>query len=314
MDRFEDMRCFLQVVETQSVTRAAEVMGLAPSAVSRRLKELERRLGATLMTRTTRRMSLTEAGQIFASRAERVLADLQEAEAEVSDSAHLLSGTLRVACPLSFGVAHLTPIVAEFMEAHPDLLVELDLSDRQVDLVAEGLDLAIRIGDLEDSSLMARRVADVSLWPVASPAFLDRMGRPDTPSGIANWPALVYVGSTKADAWRYTAPDGTEGAQAMNIRMKANNGNVLRDAAIRGLGIALQPSFILYKSVARGDLEVVLPDYRWQTIPIHTIYPQTRHLSAKARAFMDFVRAKIGQRPVWEEALRSQTKLVQPAE
>ncbi|MEM8700133.1 MAG: LysR family transcriptional regulator, partial [Pseudomonadota bacterium] len=268
MDRFEDMRCFLQVVETQSVTRAAEVMGLAPSAVSRRLKELERRLGATLMTRTTRRMSLTEAGQIFASRAERVLADLEEAEAEVSDAAHLLNGTLRVACPLSFGVAHMTPIVAEFMEAHPDLLVELDLSDRHVDLVAEGLDLAIRIGRLEDSSLMARKVADVALKVVASPAFLKANGLPETPEDMAGWPALCYVGSARMDTWSYTAPDGSQGSQAMDVRMRANNGNVLRDAAIRGLGVAIQPCFIIYKAVARGDLQVVLPEFTWPSVTI----------------------------------------------
>ena len=295
------MRCFLQVVETQSVTRAAEVMGLAPSAVSRRLKELERRLGATLMTRTTRRMSLTEAGQIFANRAERVLADLEEAEAEVSDAAHSLSGTLRVAAPLSFGVAHMTPIVTEFMETHPNLTVELDLSDRQVDLVAEGLDLAIRIGTLEDSSLMARRIADVQMKVVASPAFLKEHGRPQTPGEMAEWPALCYIGSARMDAWSYRAPHGAEGQQQMTVRMRANNGNVLRDAAIRGLGVALQPCFIIYKAVARGDLEVVLPDFDWQRIAIHTVYPQTRHLSAKARAFMDFVRDRIGPDPVWDK-------------
>ncbi|MEM7506573.1 MAG: LysR family transcriptional regulator [Pseudomonadota bacterium] len=300
MDRFEDMRCFLQVVENQSVTRAADVMGLAPSAVSRRLKELERRLGATLMTRTTRRMSLTEAGQIFANRAERVLADLEESEAEVSDAAHLLNGTLRVACPLSFGVAHMTPIVAEFMDTHPDLLVELDLSDRHVDLVAEGLDIAIRIGRLEDSSLMARKVADVSLKVVASPGFLKRHGRPESPADMAEWPALCYVGSNRVDAWEYTAPDGSKGAQPMHVRMRANNGNVLRDAAARGLGVAMQPCFITYRAVARGDLEVVLPEYEWPNVTIYTVYPQTRHLSAKARAFMDFVRNRIGPNPVWD--------------
>lgn len=301
MDRFEDMRCFLQVVENQSVTRAAEVMGLAPSAVSRRLKELERRLGATLMTRTTRRMSLTEAGQIFASRAERVLADLAEAEAEVSDAAHLLNGVLRVACPLSFGVQHMTPIVSDFMETHPGLLVELDLSDRKVDLVAEGIDLAIRIGQLEDSSLIARKIADTYLAPVASPAFLKRNGRPSTPADMADWPALCYVGSQRVESWNYVAPDGTRGTQPMNVRMRANNGNVLRDAAIRDLGVALQPSFICYKAVARGDLEIVLPKYEWDRATIYTVYPQTRHLSAKARAFMDFVRGRLGTDPVWEQ-------------
>lgn len=300
MDRFEDMRCFLQVVETQSVTRAANVMGLAPSAVSRRLKELERRLGATLMTRTTRRMSLTEAGQIFAARSERVLADLEEAEAEVSNSAHLLTGTLRVACPLSFGQCYLTPIVVEFMEQHPGLLVELDLSDRQVDLVGEGLDLAVRIGQLEDSSLMARKIADVALKVVAAPSLIERLGKPATPADIAQWPALCYVGSNRSESWPYTAPDRSTGTQPVNVRMRANNGHVICDAAARGLGIGLQPSFICAADVASGKLEVILENYQWPTITIYTVYPQTRHLSAKSRAFMDFVRDRIGPKPDWE--------------
>lgn len=299
MDRFEDMRCFLQVVETQSVTRAAEVMGLAPSAVSRRLKELERRLGATLMTRTTRRMSLTEAGQIFAARAERVLSDLQEAEAEVSDAAHLLTGTLRVAAPLSFGVCYLTEIVTDFMQTNPGLLVELDLSDRQVDLVGEGLDLAVRIGTLEDSTLVARKIADVAMLAIASPDFLERNGRPGHPAELADLPALCYVGSSRSEMWPYTGPDGTEGVQQVTPRMRANNGNVLCDAAARGMGVALQPEFICSKPLTDGTLEVVLPDYSWPTHTIYTVYPQTRHLSAKARAFMDFVRARIGNEPVW---------------
>ncbi|MBY8976109.1 LysR family transcriptional regulator [Rhodobacteraceae bacterium NNCM2] len=301
MDRFEDMRCFLQVVETQSVTKAADIMGLAPSAVSRRLKELERRLGVTLMTRTTRRMSLTEAGQIFAARAEQVLGDLEEAEAEVSDAAHRLTGTLRVAAPLSFGLGYMTPIVIDFMRDNPGLLVELDLSDRHVDLVAEGLDLAVRIGRLRDSSLIARKVADVATFAAASPEFLDTHGRPKTPEDLADLPALSYVGSTRIDAWEYTAPDGTSGSVPLNVRMRANNGNVLCDAACRGVGIVLQPEFICASAIASGQLEVMLPDYTWPAVTIYTVYPQTRHLSAKARAFMDFVRKRIGSEPVWTQ-------------
>lgn len=304
MDRFEDMRCFLQVVETQSVTKAADVMGLAPSAVSRRLKELERRLGATLMTRTTRRMSLTEAGQIFAARAERVLADLAEAEAEVSDSAHLLNGTLRVACPLSFGLSYLTAIVTDFMITHPSLTVELDLSDRHADLVGEGLDLAVRIGQLEDSTLIARKVADCEMQVLASPRFLDAHGRPSTPADMSEWPALFYVGSTRAGTWQYTAPDGTAGGLAITARMRANNGTVICEAAARGLGVALQPAFISACNVSRGELEVVLPEYQWEKVTIYTVYPQTRHLSAKARAFMDFVRDRIGSKPDWTALAR----------
>lgn len=293
------MRCFLQVVEAQSVTRAAEALGLAPSAVSRRLKELERRLGATLMTRTTRRMSLTEAGQIFAARAERILADLDEAESEVSDAAHLLSGTLRVACPLSFGVSYLTPIVTDFMRTHPNLLVEVDYSDRRVDLVGEGLDLAIRIGTLEDSSLIARKIADVPMLVLASPGFLEQRGRPAQPEDMAGWPAIAYVGSARSDAWSFTDQTGREGRIALEPRMRANNGTAVCDAAAAGLGVALQPEFICADHVSRGSLEVLLADCAWPTVTIHTVYPHTKHLSAKARAFMDYVRNSIGSRPIW---------------
>ncbi|MEM7177568.1 MAG: LysR family transcriptional regulator [Pseudomonadota bacterium] len=301
------MRCFLQVVETQSVTKAAEVMGLAPSAVSRRLKELERRLGATLMTRTTRRMSLTEAGQIFAARAERVLADLKEAEAEVSDAAHLLTGTLRVAAPLSFGLCYLTGIVTDFMETNPGLVVELDLSDRHVDLVGEGLDLAVRIGTLEDSTLIARKIADVAMRAIASPEFLDLHGRPTHPSELAALPTLCYVGSSRSEVWTFTGPDGAQGKQQVTPRMRANNGNVLCDAAARGMGIALQPEFICAGALTEGTLEVVLPDYVWPNHTIYTVYPQTRHLSAKACAFMDFVRERIGNDPEWNALGQYQT-------
>lgn len=303
MDRFEDMRCFIQVADQGSVTRAAEALGIAPSAVSRRLKDLETRLGVQLMARTTRRMSLTEAGQIFSERARRILADVGEAEAEVSDSSRMLAGQLRIAAPLTFGVAHLAPVITDFVAAHPDLMVDLDLSDRIVDLVGEGFDLAVRIGSLRDSSLVARKICDVRMKPAAAPAFLDRHGRPARPEEMRDWPALAYVGSERPDIWRFRRPDGSEGTVQLPVRMRANNGTVLRSAAAAGLGVVLQPSFVLCEAVQSGQLETVLDDHAWPDIAIHAVYPQTRHLSAKARAFIDFLRARIGPRPAWEAAI-----------
>ncbi|MDT8345185.1 MAG: LysR family transcriptional regulator [Thermohalobaculum sp.] len=303
MDRFEDMRCFVQVADQGSVTRAADAMGIAPSAVSRRLKELELRLGVQLLARTTRRMSLTEAGQTFCERARRILADVDEAESEVSDRSRMLAGQLRIAAPLTFGVAHLSPIITEFVSAHPEIAVDVDLSDRIVDLVGEGFDLAVRIGALRDSSLVARKICDVRVAVAAAPGFLDRHGRPARPEDMRDWPALAYVGSERADIWRFQRPDGTEGAVQMPVRMRANNGTVLRQAAAAGLGVVIQPSFILCEAVAAGQLEPILTDHRWPEIAIYAVYPQTRHLSAKARAFIDFLRARIGIRPVWEAAL-----------
>lgn len=303
MDRFEDMRCFVQVAEQQSVTKAAQQLNLAPSAVSRRLRDLEGRLGAQLVSRTTRRMSLTEAGQVFYHRAQQILADLEEAEAEVSDQTRGLHGQLRLAAPLSFGLAHLSPVIADFMAAHPELTVDLDLSDRQVDLVGEGFDLAVRIGTLGDSSLIARRLTEVRMVVCAAPALVAAHGAPETPEDLRRLPALCYAGSRRPDIWRYTAPDGTEGSVQLAMRMRVNNGEMARDAAIAGLGVALQPSFIVHGALMSGTLVPLLADHGWPRIAIHAVYPETRHLSAKARAFIDHLRAAIGPRPVWESDL-----------
>jgi len=303
MDRFEDMRCFVHVAELQSVTRAAETLSLAPSAVSRRLKDLEERLGAQLLSRTTRRMSLTEAGQVFFRRARQILADIEEAESEVSDASHGLTGQLRLAAPLSFGLSHLSPVVCEFLATHPGLAVDLDLSDRQVDLVGEGFDLALRIGVLPDSTLIARRLCEVRMLACASPAFLDREGRPRAPDDLRRMPALCYAGSDRHDIWRFSLPDGGESGVQVRMRMRASNGDVLRDAAAAGLGVTLQPSFIVAEDLAEGRLELVLPAVRWTTVAIHLVYPETRHLSAKARAFIEHARRSFAPSPAWEEGL-----------
>ncbi len=303
MDRFEDMRCFVQVVDRGSVTKAADALRVAPSAVSRRIKELEARLGTQLLIRTTRRMSLTEAGRTFHARCQRILADLDEAEVEASDQHGALKGLLRVAAPLTFGVAHLTPIIIEFMRENPGVVIDLDFSDRVVDLVAEGFEMAIRIGTLRDSSLIARKLVDVHVVACAAPALLAERGMPSHPDQLKDWPALCYTGSERTDIWRYRAPDGSTGSVAMQVRMLANNGGVLRDAAIAGEGVILQPSFLIHKAVARGHLVPILCDFRWLEIAIYTVYPQTRHLSARARAFIDFVRDRIGPRPYWEAFL-----------
>lgn len=303
MDRFEDLRCFVQVSEMHSVTKAAQHLNLAPSAVSRRLRDLEARLGAQLLTRTTRRMSLTEAGQVFFHRARQILRDLDEAEAEVSDESHGLSGQLRIAAPLSFGLAHLTPILTEFMIEQPALTIDLDLSDRQVDLVGEGFDLALRIGTLSDSSLIARRLAEVQMLVCAAPALLEAHGEPTTPDALREMPTLCYSGSVRPDIWRYRDPQGQDGAVQVGMRLRVNNGEMAREAAVAGLGVVIEPSFIVEQALTAGTLVPILTDYDWQTAAIHVVYPQTRHLSAKARTFIDFLRARIGPRPAWQASV-----------
>lgn len=305
MDRFEDMRCYVAVVERGSVTKAAETMSTAPSAVSRRIKELEARLGAQLLTRTTRRMSVTEAGRTFYDRCRRILADLDEAEAEAADHRSALKGPLRVAAPLAFAVDHLTPMIAEFAASHPEVQLDIDFSDRMTDLVAEGFELALRIGSLPDSSLIASKLADVHTVVCAAPALVGRHGRPAAPADLRSWPALGYVGSERGDIWRYRTADGKSGTVSPEVRLRANNGQVLCDLAVAGLGVILQPSFVVHRAIANATLVPLLTGYGWPELAIHAVYPQTRHLSARARAFIAHMRRHIGPAPAWEAVLES---------
>lgn len=300
MDRFETLRAFVQVVESGSLTKAADTLQVATSAISRRIKELEERLGTQLLQRTTRQMRLTATGETFHRRALEILQALEEAEAEVGDQSRALSGPLRIAAPLSFGQSHLAPILIDFATRHPGLQLDVDFSDRMIDLVAEGHDLAVRIGTLRDSSLIARKLAEVRMVVAAAPGFWARHGVPEHPRALTDLPGLCYTGSERADIWRYTEPDGTAGSIEMTVAMRATNGDFLRDAAIAGEGVVLQPSFILHKAVASGALQPVLTDFEWPKITIFVVYPQTRHLSARARALIEFVRAHIGSRPDWE--------------
>ena len=313
MDRFEDLRAFVQAVESGSLTRAAEALQVATSAVSRRIKELEGRLGTQLLQRTTRQMRLTAAGETFHARAVEILQALEEAETEAGCQSRTLTGPLRIAAPLAFGMSHLAPILVDFARAHPGLELDVDFSDRVVDLVAEGQDLAVRIGNLRDSSLIARKLLDVRTVVAAAPGFWARHGVPRDPSALGELPALCYTGSERVDSWRYLDPHGGSGVVHMRAAMRSTNGVFLRDAAIAGLGVVMQPSFLLHEAVRAGRLVPVLGAYRWPATPIHVVYPQTRHLSARARAFIDMLRARLGARPDWEDFVDADLARAAPA-
>lgn len=305
MNELEEMRTFVQLVDSGTATRAAEVRNVAVSAISRRLKELERRLGVQLLLRTTRRMSLTDEGRRFYERAVQLLSDLADAEAEVSRRSAALAGPLKIAMPLSFGVTHLSPAIVEFMRRHPAIAVTLDLSDRRVDLVEEGFDLAIRIGELQDSTLVARRIATFRHVVCASPAYLEVHGEPSQPGDLEGVAGLCYSNLSNPSQWSYRDPDGRGGVVRVCPRLLSTNGDTLRDAAVAGLGVLCEPSFIVHDAVGRGELTPVLLDYQWYGMGIHAVYPARRHVSSRVRAFVDFLIERFGDRPYWEDCLAS---------
>lgn len=305
MGRCSDLEAFVAVVDAGGFGLAAERLAIAKSAVSRRVSALEERLGARLLNRTTRRISLTDAGRALHERAGRILADLDDAEQSVANAQGALQGRLKVAAPLSFGLHHLQPAVTEFMTAHPAVQIELDLNDRQVDLVEEGFDMAIRIARLADSSLVARRLATVRRVAVASPAYLARHGTPRHPDELAAHQGLRYTNVRRHDAWTFLDARGRELRPPVPERLRANNGEVLAAAAAAGMGIALLPTFNVHQAIESGQLRVILADWQLSDEGLHLVYPPGRFLSRRARAFSDALAARFGGEPYWDGCLRT---------
>jgi len=300
MGQLEEMQNFVRVVEAGSISKAAGQLGVAKSGVSRRLVDLEARLGVRLLNRTTRRSSLTEAGQAYYQRAAKLLTDVAELNAVTADTDALLKGTLRLAVPLSFGLCHLSPAIDEFLKLHPELAINIDFSDRHIDLVGQGVDLAIRIADMSDSTLQARRICPIRLLLCASPAYLARMGVPRTPDDLKNHRVLQYdIGS--GSVLRLQDRQGEEHVVHSRPRIIANNGDFLRDMAMAGHGIILTPSFIAWQAIAKGELVSILTDYCPQQRSAYAVYPQTRYLSRRARMFIDFLVDKFGDNPYWDQ-------------
>jgi DNA-binding transcriptional LysR family regulator len=301
MGQLEDMQAFVRVVEAGSLSRAADQLGVAKSAVSRRLGDLERRLGTTLLNRTTRRSSLTEAGRLFYERSSRIIDDVAEMNAMTASNEALLSGTLHLSAPLSFGLEHLTPALDEFTHRYPDLTLHVDFSDRQIDLVEEGFDLAFRIAELRDSNLKARRITPIRLLLCASPDYLRAHGVPESHADLLHHQALLYDHSGSAFPWRLVGPDGSLHKLKPGSKVIANNGGFLRDMAIAGHGILLSPTFITWEALARKELVPVLPGYTSPALHAYAVYPQTRYLSQRARLLIDFLVERFGQNPYWDQ-------------
>ncbi len=299
MDLLDDMAVFLRVAEHGSFTAGAATLGIAKSVASRRVAALERRFGVTLFHRTTRRLSLTEGGRTLAQRARRITDEVAETEDALRSLQGELSGLLRVAAPMSFSTMHLGAAVAEFMARHPHLEIELDLNDRRVNLVDEGFDLAIRIGELEDSTLTARGLAPCRHVVCASPAYLARRGTPTTLEDLAGHDGLIYSNRV-LDPWRFRVNGKWRHAAPAGRRFSAGNGEVLRDAAAAGLGLVVLPTFIAGAYLARGDLRAVLAGYELVETRVYALWSPQRQLPAKARAFVEFAAARFGPEPCWD--------------
>ncbi|QJI28885.1 LysR family transcriptional regulator [Pseudomonas sp. ADAK18] len=291
MNPFEDMRLFCQVMESGSFTAAAEQLGLSKQFVSRRLIQLEDRLGVRLLNRSTRRLDVTPLGQSYYESALRLLSEVEQVEQGIAGQNSEARGTIRLSAPLSFAMAHLGSLLPLFLQRHPHVSVEVDLSDRPVDLISEGYDLVLRIGTLEDSTLIARRIASVQRVYCASPDYLAAYGAPLTPEDLAHHQCLPY-GHGRQVQWRFQAK-GKPLTLNVSGRMRVNNGELLRDAAVAGLGITYLPTFIVAQALEQGQLVRVLEDFAPEPLTLSAVYPQHRQSSRPVQALVEYLRESL---------------------
>ena len=301
MENLADIAVFVRVVERGSFTRAADELGLSRAVVSKYLTRLEERLGARLLHRTTRRLSLTEAGAALFEASRGAIERIDEAEAAVARFQSAPRGRLRVSAPMSFGILHLAPAIADFSREQDAIAIDMRLDDRFVNLVEEGLDVAVRIGKLSDSSLVARRLATTQVVACASPSYLAEHGEPETPEDLATHECLIYTYSSTSNVWRFTARDGREIPVAVSGSLRINNGIALAQAALAGRGILMSPTFYVGPEIRAGRLKRILESYRLPEFGIYAVYPQARHVAPKVRVFVDFLVKRFGRRPDWEK-------------
>ncbi|GAB3666880.1 LysR family transcriptional regulator [Ramlibacter alkalitolerans] len=288
MDRFEEMRAFAAVVDAGSFVRAAEALNVSKTAVSRLVGDLEARLGVRLLHRTTRKLSLSVEGEVFHARCRELLAELQEAEAEVTARADEAVGLLRVNVPVSFGLLQLAPLWPAFLEQHPRVVLDVTLSDRIVDLVDEGYDLAVRIAQLPTSSLVSRKLASTRMMLCASPGYLRRHGTPAHPSEVSAHSVVAYTLLATGEQWVFEGPEGSVTVK-VTPRMRTNSGDTCIAAALQHRGIVLQPSFMVGPHLRAGELVELLPQYRSRELGIYAVYPSRKHLTPKVRVLIDFL-------------------------
>lgn len=307
-----DVLSFVRVVETGAFARAGERMGVSKSIVSRRVARLEERLGARLLTRTAKGARPTDIGQAYFERASNILAELEAAQEIVADAVTQVAGPIRMSAPLSFGTQYLAPALAEFATLHPRVELDVSLSDRQVDLVGGGYDLALRIGTLADSALIARRVTTIRAAILASPDWIERNGRPRRPSDLNGRDLLVYANISPGQQWRVRVGDKWEQIRGPT-RLRADNGDMLREAACAGLGVAILPTFIAAPAIENGGLEVILRDFPLGESALHVVMPPGRAATARVRALVDFLVERFGPEPAWDPCWLGEREAVDAA-
>ena len=302
-----DVIAFIRVVETGSFARAADRMGLSKPVLSRRVARLEEQLGARLLTRTARGAQPTDIGQTYYARASNILTELEAAEEVVAEAATQVAGPIRLTAPVTFGVRHLACALADFVRLHPKVDVDVSLDDRNVDLVGGGYDLAVRIGRLKDSALVARRLAPIRAVTVASPHYLDARGRPQRPRDLENHDLLHYSNVAAGEQWRFKSGNGWEVVRGA-IRTRSDSGDLLCAFAVTGLGIAVLPSFIAAEAIESGALEVILIDYPLEEAALHAVMPAGRATTARVRALIDFLVERFGPEPSWDPCWMAQAR------
>ncbi len=292
------MKIFVRVAEAGSFAAVATQRGLARSVITRQVAALEARLGTKLIARSTRRLALTAAGAAYLEKCREILALVEEAEGDLSDARREIRGRLRLSVPLSLGVRHLMAMIVDFTTLHPRLSVELDFTDRHIDLIAEGMDLAVRVTAELDDTVVARRLGICRSVVVASPAYLGRHGWPRHPRELINHECFGYV-PTLRSSWPFIINHKLTWVRTRG-RIQANNGDALLDAAIHGLGITYQPTFIAAQAIAAGQVEAILTDYPPSEMSLFAIFPGGRYVPHPVRALVDFLAERIGDQPPWD--------------
>lgn len=288
MNKLQQMQTFLAVADAGSFVGASEELGISKTAVSRQVSELETRLGVRLIQRTTRRLALTDDGKFFLHRTRSLLDQIADTEEEISSRGNTVQGALRINAPVSFGIRHLSPLWGHFQQLHPNVRLDVTLSDNVVDLIEEGFDLAVRIGTLADSTLVSRTLTQARLVLCAAPAYLDRNGRPSHPNELSTHQTIGYSYWAGGSSWQFDCP-GESVTVRISPALVSNNGETCVQAAIHGQGICLQPDFLVSDAVANGDLSELLPEFTTATRGVYAVFPNRKHIAPKVRAVLDFL-------------------------